>query len=268
MGYYYFYIWQTCRLFGFLLFVLSPSLYSQSAWVRPDYSQVSEDVSVRIDVLANDYHFTQPIDSGTLHVVMEPSHGQTLIKLPSASIVYKPDPDFFGIDSFKYKVCNAERHCQEALVQIRVHAINDAPVAQNDLDTVYEDSWIRLDVIGNDSDLADNIRMENAPVKVVEMPRQGVLTVEQDGLTYRPNANYYGNDYFRYSICDESLCDTAMVRIHIKPVNDPPKVQDEIQSLRLHKSADEIRLISAAAELNQASFAEIRPMIRPLKVGQ
>ena len=40
-------------------------------------------------------------------------------------------------------------------------------------------------------------------------------------------------------------------------------LQDEIQSLRLHKSADEIRLISAAAELNQASFAEIRPMIRP-----
>jgi Xaa-Pro aminopeptidase len=40
-------------------------------------------------------------------------------------------------------------------------------------------------------------------------------------------------------------------------------LQDEIQGLRLHKSADEIRLISAAAELNLASFAEIRPMIRP-----
>jgi Xaa-Pro aminopeptidase len=40
-------------------------------------------------------------------------------------------------------------------------------------------------------------------------------------------------------------------------------LQDEIQSLRLHKSADEIRLIETAAELNLAGFAEIRQMIRP-----
>lgn len=39
--------------------------------------------------------------------------------------------------------------------------------------------------------------------------------------------------------------------------------QDEIQSLRLHKSADEVRLIATAAELNFTSFAEIRDMIRP-----
>jgi Xaa-Pro aminopeptidase len=40
-------------------------------------------------------------------------------------------------------------------------------------------------------------------------------------------------------------------------------LQDEIQSLRLHKSANEIRLIETAAELNLAGFAEIRHMIRP-----
>lgn len=40
-------------------------------------------------------------------------------------------------------------------------------------------------------------------------------------------------------------------------------LQDEIQSLRLHKSADEIRLIETAAELNLAGFAEVRQMIRP-----
>ena len=40
-------------------------------------------------------------------------------------------------------------------------------------------------------------------------------------------------------------------------------LKDEIQSLRLHKTEDEIRLISAAAELNRAGFEEIMPMLRP-----
>jgi Xaa-Pro aminopeptidase len=40
-------------------------------------------------------------------------------------------------------------------------------------------------------------------------------------------------------------------------------LQDEIQSLRLHKSAEEIRLISAAAEMNLAGFTEVSSMIRP-----
>ncbi|MBW2474315.1 MAG: aminopeptidase P family protein [Deltaproteobacteria bacterium] len=40
-------------------------------------------------------------------------------------------------------------------------------------------------------------------------------------------------------------------------------LHDEIQSLRLRKSADEIQLISTAAGLNLAGFTEIRPMLRP-----
>ena len=40
-------------------------------------------------------------------------------------------------------------------------------------------------------------------------------------------------------------------------------LHDEIQNLRLHKSEDEIRLISVAAGLNLAGYAEIRPMLRP-----
>ena len=39
--------------------------------------------------------------------------------------------------------------------------------------------------------------------------------------------------------------------------------KDEIQSLRLHKTEDEIRLISAAAELNRAGFEEISSLLRP-----
>jgi len=40
-------------------------------------------------------------------------------------------------------------------------------------------------------------------------------------------------------------------------------LKDETQNLRLHKSEDEIRLISAATDLNLAGFAAISPMLRP-----
>ena len=39
--------------------------------------------------------------------------------------------------------------------------------------------------------------------------------------------------------------------------------RDELQSLRLHKSADEISLIDSAASLNLAGFSEIEEMLRP-----
>jgi Xaa-Pro aminopeptidase len=39
--------------------------------------------------------------------------------------------------------------------------------------------------------------------------------------------------------------------------------KDELQSLRLHKATDEVSAITAAADLNVASFAEIAEMIRP-----
>ncbi len=40
-------------------------------------------------------------------------------------------------------------------------------------------------------------------------------------------------------------------------------LNDELQSLRLHKSADEVDLLVSAAKLNVAGFAEISDMIRP-----
>jgi len=40
-------------------------------------------------------------------------------------------------------------------------------------------------------------------------------------------------------------------------------LQDEIKTLRLHKSAEEIKAIQAAADLNLAGFEEIKALIRP-----
>jgi Xaa-Pro aminopeptidase len=40
-------------------------------------------------------------------------------------------------------------------------------------------------------------------------------------------------------------------------------LKDELQNLRLHKTADEVDLLASAAELNAAAFTEVRDMIKP-----
>lgn len=217
-------------LVTFLIFllVITVNSFGQKSWVIPDFCQLSEDVSLRTRILHNDNHNTNPIDTSSLIVSRSPRHGTTVIEYDLGTIRYTPNPDFFGLDSFFYTVCNFRGECQEAMVTLIVHAINDAPTAVNDLDTVFEDSWIDLDVMKNDGDLADNAPLGDFDeIQIVEYPRHGSLTVENKHVRYQPYPNYFGNDYFRYYICDESLCDTAMARIHVKPVNDSPHARED-----------------------------------------
>ena len=51
-----------------------------------------------------------------------------------------------------------------------------------------------------------------------------MTTVNGDGtITYTPAPNYNGPDSYIYTLCDpQPLCDTAIVRINVSPVNDAP----------------------------------------------
>ncbi|MCB0667129.1 MAG: tandem-95 repeat protein, partial [Saprospiraceae bacterium] len=130
-------------------------------------------------------------------------------------------------DSFRYQICNNSGECQQTTAVIKVHAVNDAPIARDDADTLIEDSWMYLEVMSNDSDDMDSVPFEIESLEIVQMPGQGQLEMEGGNIIYRPGSNYFGNDYFRYVICDESLCDTAIARIHIKAVNDAPRVRND-----------------------------------------
>ncbi|MBK8506827.1 MAG: hypothetical protein IPL46_34420 [Saprospiraceae bacterium] len=113
------------------------------------------------------------------------------------------------------------------MVRVQVHDINDAPIAVNDLDTLDEDTGILLNVLQNDADLADDIIAEHHAMHLVQMPNHGDLQIDGDQLIYTPKPNYYGNDYLRYAFCDQALCDTAMVRIHVRSINDEPIAKDD-----------------------------------------
>ena len=94
---------------------------------------------------------------------------------------------------------------------LTVNAVNDAPVANNDTimvdhntDYVGQISWSDVD---GDMEFSCNL---------LSSPSNGTANVSVEGsFVYSPTTNYSGSDSFTFTVCDNSLCDTATVFITI-----------------------------------------------------
>ena len=159
-----------------------------------------------------------------------PSNGPTSVN-PDGSIDYTPDPDFFGTDTFTYEVCDLAGDCDTATVDITVNDVNEPPVADNDSDSVDEDSSVTVDVLGNDTDADDGL--DPSSVTVTGGPTNGPTSVNPDGsIDYTPDPDFFGSDSFTYEVCDfAGDCDTATVDITVNSVNDGPDAVDDSDSV-------------------------------------
>lgn len=192
--------------------------------LRNDYYEVSEDVSLRMDILGNDeIRFSQY--SMDFSIIREPVHG-TISKGDNLEMLYTPTPDFHGRDSLRYRICHVDGPCQDAWVKILIHPVNDPPIVLDDLDTLLEDQNQYIDVLANDSDHDDGKHLLMRQISIIQSPGYGNVEIDSlRGILYMPNPNYFGNDMFRYQLCDDGpgeICDSAVVRLHISPVNDTP----------------------------------------------
>ena len=172
-----------------------------------DAAVVPEDGSVLVDVLAND---TDP-DGGPLSIVWvgRPSHGTATIDDggtpldPSDDrIRYVPDADFFGTDSFAYRIDDGRGHGATAIVTVTVAPVNDLPVARPDTFATGRDAPL---VIAASALLANDFDVEQGPLSVgaFSQPSHGTLVDNGDGtLTYVPDAGFVGTDTFGYAASD------------------------------------------------------------------
>ncbi|RUY63521.1 tandem-95 repeat protein, partial [Mesorhizobium sp. M7A.F.Ca.CA.001.05.1.1] len=94
-----------------------------------DEATVAEDGSVDIAVLANDTD--EDGDTPTPSLVAEPANGTVTLN-PGGSFTYAPKPNFFGADSFTYRVSDGFTQSNVATVTLTVTPVNDAPVAADD----------------------------------------------------------------------------------------------------------------------------------------
>jgi uncharacterized repeat protein (TIGR01451 family) len=170
-------------------------------------------------------------DSLTFEILGGPSDGSLgSIDTPSCSagsctadVLYSPDPDFNGGDSFTYRVDDGIVSSTAATVTITVDPVNDAPQATDDDYQTDEDTQlveIAPGVLGNDSD-ADG---DGLTAALVDDVADGTLSLEDDGsFTYDPDPDFNGTDSFTYRADDGNLqSNLATVTITVGGENDAP----------------------------------------------
>jgi large repetitive protein len=198
-----------------------------------DTASTNEDVAVRVSVAANDSDPDSNLDPASVLIVGNPSNGTTSVD-PTGKVLYTPNGDFHGTDTFQYKICDTgiPIYCDIATVNVVINPANDFPVLVADTASTPEDTPVIIGVLSNDGDIDANLNP--ASLSVVAAPIHGLVTANPTGtLTYTPTPNYSGADSFSYEVCDTGLpvyCRTTTVSITNNAVNDAPKAVNDIQT--------------------------------------
>jgi uncharacterized repeat protein (TIGR01451 family) len=206
--------------------------------VNDSYSTAEDTTLTRTaatGVLAND---TDPnLDALTAVLVSGPTHsapsGFTLNA--DGSFSYTPAANYNGSDSFTYKANDGSLDSNVATVTLTITAVNDNPDAVNDSATVAEDSGANaIDVLANDTAAPDTGETLTVTAKTNASNGTVAITAGGTGVSYTPNANFFGSDSFTYTISDGyGGTDTATVNVTVTNVNDAPVC------LGINKSTDE-----------------------------
>jgi len=206
---------------------------------RPDSALTAEDTPVVTLVLLND----SDVEDGTLlpatlTLFSPPADGSVLVNTLTGQVTYTPDADFYGFDEYVYRACDSDGACDTAAVRVRISAVNDLPLVQDDVATTAEDTPVAITVLANDNDARDPAGGINAAsVLVTVAPLHGSTAVSLAGVvTYTPDLDFNGIDSFRYRVCDvgfplPALCAEAWVHINVGSLNDPPVLVNDTASV-------------------------------------
>ena len=187
--------------------------------VVSDSATTDEEISVVIDVLANDTD--QDGDDLSIESVTQPTNGTTSIIL--GEIVYTPDDDYFGSDSFSYTVIDGNGGSGTGSVSVTVNNINDEPIANDDTASTTEETAATINVLSNDTDVDG----DTLTVTSVTQPDDGVVVNNGANVTYTPDDEFSGTDSFTYVMSDgNGETDFATVTISVSNINDEPIAND------------------------------------------
>ena len=174
-----------------------------------DAGSIEENNQIGLPVLNND---TDPEgDILTVIKTTKPANGELTVNT-NGTIIYVPNADFHGIDTFNYTVSDGNGGQSTAVVSINVFKVNRAPVAKNDSRSTKVNTPVVILVLGNDVDLdGDALTITESTA-----PANGNIFVNSDGtITYTPNAGFSGTDSFYYTITDGYAVSTAKVTVTI-----------------------------------------------------
>ncbi|GAB5562177.1 MAG: hypothetical protein SynsKO_38240 [Synoicihabitans sp.] len=161
-------------------------------------------------------------DALSFVIVTGPSSGSLSGVAPN--LVYSPDADFSGVDSFTFVASDGQTDSVPATLDLTINAVNDAPIVDDLEVSTAEDTPVDLNIVTSDAE-GDTLTLS-----VAIPPAHGALSGDPFAPTYTPNENYFGPDSFTVQVDDGSaLSAEATVTLDVLPVNDAPVVASEAQ---------------------------------------
>jgi large repetitive protein len=152
-----------------------------------------------------------------LMIINTPRNG-TISFVGLDTLIYAPNRDFCGRDTFEYSICDTSFNCASAFIYVNVTCdsiINNLPlpIAVNDTARVGVNQSVVIDVLLNDT-LNGVLR---GPLSITTQPRFGTATRNSNNqIVYTPNAGFCGGrDTLKYEICNANGCSTATVSINV-----------------------------------------------------
>ncbi|TMA82411.1 MAG: tandem-95 repeat protein, partial [Deltaproteobacteria bacterium] len=167
----------------------------------------------------------------TAMLVSGPTRALSFTLNADGSFNYTPQNDYYGVDSFAYRIFDGTNYSNVAMVNINVVPVNDLPVAQSQSVSTNGNTPVIITLTASDIDSA------TLSFSIATAPSHGSLgnvgapncTVQGNGVTctanvsYTPAANYFGPDSFTFTATDGLATSApATVSITVIQVNHPP----------------------------------------------
>lgn len=186
---------------------------------------LDEDHFVTLDVIAN----ASDSDGDILSVSEYTQTTNGTISLNELNqLVYTPNTNYFGMDSFTYTISDGNGGTVTQTVNLTINSVNDVPTATLASATVEENSSIVIDVLASASDIEN----DTLTIDSYTQAGNGTITLNAENeLVYTPNVNYSGTDSFTYTISDGNggtITKTVDLTVNPLPFNFIGDVTDDI----------------------------------------
>jgi CSLREA domain-containing protein len=151
-------------------------------------------------LLANDTDPDNDVITATL--ITTPAHG-ALALTPNGALSYIPNANYYGPDSFSYRVGDGSLTSANASVTLTVISVNDPPIAGDDTAMTNMDSVLIVPaalLLGNDSDLEGDL-LHVSDVRE-NSARGGRVALVGNNVVYTPPSHFSGIDSLVYTVSD------------------------------------------------------------------
>lgn len=221
-------VWETSlgRFSNEALVVMEIRGQNDAPVANVDSVSTDEEIPLVISPLSNDRDQEGAQALTIKSIPVAPALGTAVIQAGGKTVLYTPNRNENGNDSFTYEAQDPEGSVARAVVNISIKKVQDGPpVAAPDTATIVEDSKTPAEInpIANDTDPdgPSDILVLAAAIK----PPNGSITLDlpANKVFYTPDKNFYGTDVIAYVVSDgNGGVKDGTITVTVSDLNDPP----------------------------------------------